>query len=93
MDQFLQSDRIDICVLPPHSSNLFLSLCRWQFCNLEYLSYFVSCSLKGPPRASRHLTIFYGGQAHVFDDVPSDKVRFSCSLVNLVFGQGIYCVY
>jgi hypothetical protein len=49
--------------------------------------------LKGPRRASRHLTIFYGGQAHVFDDVPSDKVRFSCSLVNLVFGQGIYCVY
>jgi len=31
--------------------------------------------LKGPPRASRHLTIFYGGQAHVFDDVPSDKVE------------------
>lgn len=22
----------------------------------------------------RQLTIFYGGQAHVFDDVPSDKV-------------------
>ncbi|CAM6031581.1 unnamed protein product [Sphagnum compactum] len=30
---------------------------------------------QGPTNSSRHLTIFYGGQAHVFDDVPSDKVE------------------
>jgi len=30
---------------------------------------------QGTPPASRQLTIFYGGQAHVFDEVPSDKAE------------------
>lgn len=30
-------------------------------------------SRQAPATSSRQLTIFYGGQAHVFDDVPSDK--------------------
>jgi hypothetical protein len=33
-------------------------------------------SQKGLTSASRQMTIFYGGQAHVFDDVHPNKVCF-----------------
>ncbi|CAK9275940.1 unnamed protein product [Sphagnum jensenii] len=35
---------------------------------------------QGLPPTSRQLTIFYGGQAHVFDNVPSDKAEFILAL-------------
>jgi hypothetical protein len=58
------------CLVQGIIPNAFLP--AWFFSS----SFFVHYSRQGTPPASRQLTIFYGGQAHVFDEVPSDKVRF-----------------
>ena len=34
----------------------------------------IDCSRQGLASAGRQMTIFYGGQAHVFDDVHPNKV-------------------
>jgi len=36
------------------------------------------CSQGGSSSASCQMTIFYGGQAHVFDDVQPNKVSSLC---------------
>lgn len=42
--------------------------------------FFVSCdSQRGTESVGRQMTIFYGGQAHVFDNVHPSKVCFCIS--------------
>lgn len=44
----------------------------------DYMLFGLDCSRHGSASSSRQMTIFYGGQAHVFDDVHPNKV---CCLI------------
>lgn len=57
---------------------------------MDFMHFGIDCSRHGLTSASCQMTIFYGGQAHVFDHVQPNKV---CSLLLVrVWDISVYCI-